>query len=55
MQLFKEIKMMVPKRISAIFKIFPPLSISACAQVPNGPMGNGGHMMGYGYGGTRQF
>jgi len=47
--------MMVPKRISAIFKIFPPLSISACAQVPNGPMGNGGHMMGYGYGGTRQF
>ena len=43
--------MMVLKRISSIFKILPSLSISACAQVPNSPMGNGGHMMGYGYGG----
>ena len=51
MQLFKEIKMMVLKRISSIFKILPPLFISACAQAPNSPMGNGGHMMGYGYGG----
>jgi putative membrane protein len=51
MQLFKEMKMMVLKRLSAILKILPPLSISACAQVPNSPMGNGGHMMGYGYGG----
>jgi putative membrane protein len=43
--------MMVPKRIFSIFKILPPLSISACAQAPNGPMGSGGNMMGYGYGG----
>jgi len=42
---------MVLKRISSIFKILPPLSISACAQAPNSPMGNWGHMMGYGYGG----
>ena len=43
--------MMVLKRISAIFKIFPTLFVFACAQGPNSPMGNGGHMMGYGYGG----
>ena len=42
---------MVIKRISAIFKIFPSLFVFACAQGPNSPMGNGGHMMGYGYGG----
>jgi putative membrane protein len=51
MQLFKEIRMMVLKRISSIFKILPPLFISACAQAPNRSMGSGGHMMGYGYGG----
>ena len=43
--------MMVLKRMSYIYKILPPLSIFACAQVPNSLMGNGGHMMGYGYGG----
>ena len=43
--------MMVLKRMSYIYIILPPLSIFACAQVPNSPMGNGGHMMGYGYGG----
>ena len=42
---------MVIKRIFAIFKILPSLSVFACAQGPNSPMGNGGHMMGYGYGG----
>ena len=42
---------MVLKRLSSILKILPLLSISACAQGPNSPMGNGGHMMGYGYGG----
>jgi putative membrane protein len=46
-----EIKMMVLKRIFALLKILPPLSISACAQVPNRPMGNWGQMMEYGYGG----
>ena len=35
-----------------IFMMFSPLSLFACAQGPyNGPMGNWGHMMGYGYGG----
>jgi len=28
-----------------------PLTFFACAQGPNSPMGNWGHMMGYGYGG----
>jgi uncharacterized membrane protein len=31
--------------------IFPSLFVFACAQGPNSPMGNEGHMMGYGYGG----
>ena len=31
--------------------VFLPLTFFACAQGPNGPMGNWGHMMGYGYGG----
>jgi len=42
---------MVLKRMSYIYKILPPLSISACAKASNSPMGSGGHMMGYGYGG----
>ena len=31
--------------------MLPPLTFFACAQGPNNPMGNWGHMMGYGYGG----
>jgi putative membrane protein len=42
---------MVLKRIFFIFMILPPLTFFACAQGPNRPMGNWGHMMGYGYGG----
>ena len=39
------------KRIFFMFLILAPLSIFACAQGPyNSPMGNWGHMMGYGYG-----
>ena len=42
---------MVLKRIFSILLILPPLTFFACAQGPNSPMGNWGHMMGYGYGG----
>ena len=42
---------MVLKRIFSIVIMFPPLTFFACAQGPNNPMGNWGHMMGYGYGG----
>jgi hypothetical protein len=42
---------MVLKRIFSILIILPQLTFFACAQGPNGPMGNWGHMMGYGYGG----
>ncbi|MDH3838650.1 MAG: SHOCT domain-containing protein [Desulfobacteraceae bacterium] len=42
---------MVLKRIFSILIIFSTLSFFACAQGPNGPVGNWGHMMGYGYGG----
>ncbi|MFZ0449697.1 MAG: SHOCT domain-containing protein [Desulfatiglandaceae bacterium] len=42
---------MVLKRIFSILIIIPTLSFVACAQGPNRPMGNWGHMMGYGYGG----
>ena len=39
------------KRIFSILLTLPPLTFFACAQGPNSPMGNWGHMMGYGYGG----
>jgi len=40
------------KRIFFIFMVLAPLTFSACTQGPyNSPMGNWGHMMGYGYGG----
>ena len=42
---------MVLKRIFSILIIFSLLTFFACAQGPNSPMGNWGHMMGYGYGG----
>jgi putative membrane protein len=42
---------MVLKRIFSILIMLPPLTFFACAQGPNSPMGNWGHMMGYGYGG----
>ena len=42
---------MVLKRIFSILIILPQLTFFACAQGPNSPMGNWGHMMGYGYGG----
>jgi putative membrane protein len=42
---------MVLKRIFSILIILPQLTFFACAQSPNIPMGNWGHMMGYGYGG----
>lgn len=42
---------MVLKRIFSIVIMLPPLTFFACAQGPNNPMGNWGHMMGYGYGG----
>jgi len=43
---------MVPKRIFSILIILSLLTFFACAQGPyNGPMGNWGHMMNYGYGG----
>jgi putative membrane protein len=42
---------MVLKRIFSILIILPQLTFFACAQSPNSPMGNWGHMMGYGYGG----
>ena len=42
---------MVLKRMLSILIILPPLTFFACSQGPNNPMGNWGHMMGYGYGG----
>jgi putative membrane protein len=42
---------MVQKRIFSILIILLQLTFFACAQGPNSPMGNWGHMMGYGYGG----
>ncbi len=42
---------MVLKRILSILIILTPLTFFACALGPNSPMGNWGHMMGYGYGG----
>jgi putative membrane protein len=42
---------MVLKRIFAILIMLPLLTFVACTQAPNRPMGNWGHMMGYGYGG----
>jgi putative membrane protein len=42
---------MVLKKISSSFIILSSPFVFACAQGPNGPMGYGGHMMGYGYGG----
>jgi putative membrane protein len=42
---------MVLKRIFSILIILTQLSFFACAQGPNSPAGNWGHMMGYGYGG----
>ena len=42
---------MLLKKISSIFIILSTLSAFACAQGPNSPMGYGGHMMGYGFGG----
>jgi putative membrane protein len=42
---------MVLKRIFSILIILSTLTFFACAQGPNSPMGNWGHMMGYGYGG----
>ena len=41
---------MVLKRIFSIF-ILSTLSFFACSKDPNSPVGNWGHMMGYGYGG----
>jgi len=42
---------MVLRRIFSILVIISTLPFFACAQGPNSPMGNWGHMMGYGYGG----
>jgi putative membrane protein len=43
---------MVPKRIFSIaITLLWGLTFFACEQGPGGPMGNYGHMMGYGYGG----
>ena len=42
---------MMLKRIFSILIILSTLTFFACAQGPNSPMGNWGHMMGYGYGG----
>ena len=42
---------MVLKRIFSILIIFSTPTFFACAQGPNSPMGNWGHMLGYGYGG----
>jgi putative membrane protein len=47
----REVEVMPLKKISSIFIILSSLSVFACAQGPNSPMGYGGHMMGYGYGG----
>ena len=42
---------MVQRRVFSILIILSTLTFFACAQGPNSPMGNWGHMMGYGYGG----
>ena len=42
---------MMAKKIFSILIVVLQLTLSACAQGPNGPMGNWGPMMGYGYGG----
>jgi len=42
---------MVLRRIFSILIILSTLTFFACAQGPNSPMGNWGHMFGYGYGG----
>ncbi|MDA3790461.1 MAG: SHOCT domain-containing protein [Desulfobacula sp.] len=42
---------MIRKRIFFLIIILSTLILFACAQGPNRPMGNWGHMMGYGYGG----
>jgi len=42
---------MALKRIFAILIMLALLTFVACTQALNGPMGNWGHMMGYGYGG----
>ena len=42
---------MVIKRIFSILTILSPLTFFACAQGPNRPMGDWGHMMGYDCGG----
>ena len=42
---------MLLKKISSIFVILSTLSVFACTQGRNSPMGYGGHMMGYGFGG----
>jgi putative membrane protein len=47
----KEVEVMLLKKIPSIFIILSSLSVFACAQGPNSPMGYGGHMMGYGFGG----
>jgi putative membrane protein len=46
------VKEMGLKRIFFIFMMLAPLTFFACTQGPySSPMGNWGHMMGYGYGG----
>lgn len=42
---------MIPKRIFFGSTILTALTLFSCAPNPNRPMGNWGHMMGYGYGG----
>jgi putative membrane protein len=44
-------EVMVLKKISSSFIILSSPLVFAFAQGPNGTMGYGGHMMGYGYGG----
>jgi len=43
--------MVMTKRIHILLIILSVLALSACTHGPNRPMGNWGHMMGYGYGG----
>jgi putative membrane protein len=50
-KIFREIRKMMPKKIFYILTVLLQLTFFACSQGPNGPMGNWGHMMGYGYGG----
>jgi len=42
---------MIPKKIFYILTVPLQLTFFSCTQGPNNPMGNWGHMMGYGYGG----